>query len=112
MARLWKAPAAMAVRAAPAGRGGGVGRKASVGPTPGWASLLRPHATPVLSDLLIARLWAAPQAIAAAAAAPGEVRARSKAQPAAIWVTVPGTATATGVELPVVVPLPSWPKAL
>src|SRR5439155_19709043 len=91
MARLWKAPAAMAVRAVPEASGVGMGRKASVVPTPSWPWLLRPHARPVLSDFLIARLWAPPQAMAATA--------------------VPPSAGA-GTRRLVVSPTPSWPELL
>src|SRR6266550_1587282 len=87
-ARLWKAPAAMAVRAALDASGVGLGRKASVVPTPSWPSLLRPQARPVLSDFLMARLWIPPQAMAATAMPP-------RAGAGTRWL--------------VVSPTPSWP---
>src|SRR6266550_1175139 len=68
-ARLWKAPAAMAVRAALDASGVGLGRKASVVPTPSWPSLLRPHARGVSSERM-ARLWSQPAAIALTVAPP------------------------------------------
>src|SRR5207302_1513030 len=60
MARLWKAPPAMAVRALFVATGVAIVMKGLVVPTPSWPALLRPQAMPALSDLM-ARLWAPPQ---------------------------------------------------
>src|SRR5439155_554732 len=108
-------------------------RKAAVVPAPSWPSLLRPHARPVPSERLMARLWIPPQAMAATVMPPraGAGTGRLVVSPVPSWpkllspqastvsseatavATAPtGRVTATGVELLVVVPLPSWPKLL
>src|ERR1700730_7181389 len=80
----------MAVRLLSAAGDTGLDRFVVV-PSPSWPRSFSPHARPVLSDFLMARLWPPPQAIAFTARPP---------------------MAGVGTGRFVVVPSPSWPKSL